>query len=616
MSNKENMSLDEVMGTKPNVNHIDLTKGGTPAQTEAATEAADAQPVARRARPVVTGPIDFSTMKDADVDKILPRRQPKPSPEEENMMSALDLAVAREKEKITERIDAVIEAQDQEIEEAEARAEEEELDRELAGETYYANSLSTYDEYENDDRYDETPVTLANAKRVTIDMDSEEESIGIEEDEEEYDVETIMTDPVQTEVRTPIHSLEVENHEDAVLDKEADIPSATTEKAVAQPVIKEELIRENNDDDFDLMKELGLDDDEEEAEAEATTGVEDEDNKKLLEDVKAQIKERVEPIRRAIDISKFTISKKAVSAQKVMKMAVKAHQTVADWMLYTAEKPISVYGLSGSEILKLNPEGTTRNRLNTFKDIYHIIYDHIIDANKPEFETWLKKTNFVDLEHIYFALYMATFGNSNFINLECPKCKKIFIKDVKIEDMIEYANDEAKAKVRNIMRQDSTTHKKDEYDVDIVQISNTYAFAIKTPSIWSVIIETASLTDRVLERYSDLVDVISYIDTIYIINEATSELVPIDYKIDPNDQNKTSARRIKAFYDVISSLSSEDYFYLRNVIAEYDKNVSDISYIIPEATCPECGATIEANKEITADALVFTRHQLAAIGNM
>ena len=121
MSNNENMSLNEVMG-KPNVNHIDLTKGGISTDGKDQT-VEQQQPVTRKARPVVSGPIDFSTMKDADVDKILPRRQPKPSQQEEDMMSALDIAVAREKEKISERIDAVLDAQEQEIEEAEAAAE-------------------------------------------------------------------------------------------------------------------------------------------------------------------------------------------------------------------------------------------------------------------------------------------------------------------------------------------------------------------------------------------------------------------------------------------------------------------------------------------------------------
>ena len=616
MSNNENMSLNEVMG-KPNVNHIDLTKGGISTDSKDQT-VEQQQPVARKARPVVSGPIDFSTMKDADVDKILPRRQPKPSQQEEDMMSALDIAVAREKEKISERIDAVLDAQEQEIEEAEAAAEEDELDADFDEPRAAVSShfIPSEDDYDEDDYFaDDIDTTVAdNATRITVDT-------GATNNIEAREVRTVMTDPPQYETH-PAHSLDVENIRGVATDEEIAKAENNWYEEAVQPVLKTEITtKKTEDENFDLIKELGLDDDDEEAEVENVSSDNSDSDEKakseeLFEEVKAQIKERVDPIRKSIDISKFTISKKAVSAQKVMKMAVKAHQTVADWVLYSVGKPISASGLSGAEILKMNTQVTNRNRLNTFKDVYHIMYDHIIDANKPDFEAWLRKTNFVDIQHIYFALYMATFGHSNFMNYECEKCKKVFIQDVKIEDMIEYATDDVKLKVANMLRQDSTTSSKDEYDVDIVQISNTYAFAIKSPSIWSVIMETASLPDKVLEKYSDLIDIVSYIDGVYIINEATSELVPIDYKVDPNDVAKTAARRIKTFYDVISSLSSEDYYHLRNIIADYDKNSNDISYIIPEAICPECGAKIPANREVTADSLVFTRHQLAAIGNM
>lgn len=619
MPNKDNMSLNDVMG-KPttNTNHIDLTKGGiNVTETNSEQTKTPQQPVARKARPVVSGPIDFNTMKDADINKILPKREPKPSEEENQLMSMLDAAVEREKKNISDRQDAILKAQDKEMEAVELAREEEEYDKELFGEAENSSNnvvdtVDTVDDYyDEEEDYDEDYHAPRNVNKFSVNVDS----TGIDESEEEL-VETVMTNPPVKEVRR--HSLDESQIEE--LREETSNLTDTTDTTV-NPVLVETVTAK--EEEFDFIKELGLDD-EEEAEPEvvevtpANPEEKEVDNEKILETIKTQVKERVENVRKNLDLSKFTISKKAVSAQKVMKMAVRAHQSIADWVLYNAERPITVSGLSGPEILKLNPTITNSNRLNAFKDSYRVIYDHLIDGNKPEFETWLKQTNFVDLQHIYFALYMATFGNSNFVSLECPneKCKKVFIKDIKIEDMIEYANDETRAKVRDILRKDTTTQKNNEYDVDIVQISNTYAFAIKTPSIWNVIIETSSLPDKVIEKYSDLIDVVSYIDTIYVINESTSELIPVDYKIEPNDISKSAARRIKACYDVISSLSSEDYYYLRNIISDYDKNINDISYIIPEAVCPECGTKIPANKDLSADGLVFMRHQLAAIGNM
>jgi hypothetical protein len=213
---------------------------------------------------------------------------------------------------------------------------------------------------------------------------------------------------------------------------------------------------------------------------------------------------------------------------------------------------------------------------------------------------------------------MATFGGSNFINYSCPKCKKVFIKDnIDFKDMVIYANDEAKATIQSLLKMDTTSKSKDTYESTLVQVSDNYAFAIRTPSIWNVIIETASLSDQFLQKHADLIDMVAYIDTAYIIDHANAQLVPVDTKPDPNDMAKTAARRIKAMYDIISTLSSEEFYAMRNAINEFDEFANNsVSYQIPACTCPHCAAEIPANKEITPDAMLFTRHQLAAIGNM
>ena len=342
------------------------------------------------------------------------------------------------------------------------------------------------------------------------------------------------------------------------------------------------------------------------------------DSNKLFEDLKTEVKQKITPIRNKINLAAFTIAQKSQSAQKVMRLAVQPHRNIADWVMYSAERPISVTGLSGPEILKLNPENSGRNRLNTFRDMYRVIYDHVYDGNKPEFETWLKQVRFNDLQHIYFALYMATFGGSNFLSYSCPnkKCNKVFIKDVEFKDMVKYASDEAKQKVQSILKLDTTSPSNDTYPVDLVQISDSYVFGLRIPSVWNVIIETASLSDKFLEKHGDLIDIVAYIDSIYYIDTANNQLIPVDTKPDPNDQAKTSARRIKVFYDIIQQLSSEEYFNLGAAIKEYDNPGEQVTYMIPACTCPDCATEIPANDKISPDSMLFTRHQLAAIGNM
>ena len=63
-------------------------------------------------------------------------------------------------------------------------------------------------------------------------------------------------------------------------------------------------------------------------------------------------------------------------------------------------------------------------------------------------------------------------------------------------------------------------------------------------------------------------------------------------------------------------MSSEEYFNLGAAIKNYDKPGEQVTYMIPAGTCPDCATEIPANENISPDAMLFTRHQLAAIGNM
>ena len=364
-----------------------------------------------------------------------------------------------------------------------------------------------------------------------------------------------------------------------------------------------------DDDDDNIDDEYDIDDTAEKSEEETIKELKSELETKLV-------------IKSKFDLSKFAIANKSITSEKAnMIIANKtiAVPNVADWMMYGAEKAISVSGLSGPEILKLNPANSTRNRLNTFKDIYRIIYDHIIDKSKPNYETWLKTTRFSDLAHIYFALYKATFANSNFITYECPnsKCKKMFIKEVNFDDMVSYASDEVKHNVEIFCKKDTNAPAKDFGESELFQISDNYAVALRHPSIWNVTIEVAALSDKFLEKYADMIDLISYIDNIYFIDSDHQMLVPINTKPVTNDLAKTSARRIATYIDnIINKFTSDEFFNLRGKVNEFDENNNAVTYKIPGATCPDCAEQIAETANIAPENLLFTRHQLAAIQSM
>lgn len=549
----ENMNLDDLMGGKRPRSTTTIDLTGS----QATVNGEKIEPIKNptiKAVPVVSGPVDTNNLRPVDIDRILPKREPAPNPIETKLMDDLDAAVDREIENITKLHEDIAAKQEEEYEAAELEREEQELSKD--DEFALNGTVSAddgIDEYEDDDDEDDIIDTIKNNDRTVA-----------------YDDHDVKNDN-KTFEKPKINILDNIDDDD-LFDDAAD-----------------EKIENNNDADADT----------------------------LLEELKNQIKQRVEPIKKSFDLSKFTISQKAVSAQKVMKLAVQVHQNVADWVLPSAGRSISVSGLSGPEILKLNPENSNRNRQNTFRDMYRVIYDHIVDGNKPDFEVWLKQTRFVDMQHIYFALYMATFGGSNFLNYTCPKCEKVFIKDVDFKDMVMYADDETKEKINCMLKQDTTSHSSDSYNVELIQVSNSYVLGIKTPSIWNVIMETASLSEKFLDKYSDLIDMVSYIDSAYLIDEQNGMLIPVNTKPDPNDMAKTAARRIKAMYDIIATLNSEEFYALRSKINEHDEfATSKISYKIPETICPHCATKVPENRNVTPDNMLFMRHQLAAIANM
>lgn len=335
-----------------------------------------------------------------------------------------------------------------------------------------------------------------------------------------------------------------------------------------------------------------------------------------FEQLQKELKKKVNPIRKKIDLNSFKISKKPISVSNVLKNTA-SKVIVADWALFNRNRAISMTEFSGTEINKLNPENSLTNTINTYTNIYTLIYNHIVDANKPKtMEEWLKTVYYKDRNHLYFAIYKASFDRSNYLPYECPHCKHVFVTDdVKIDDMVKYKNDKIKENAKQILEQDTTTEIT-EIDVVLEQISDNYVFGIKEPSLYEVIFENLTLTDNVRIKYADLLELISYIDSIYLIDHETNELRPVELQVYPNNLAKTVKEKIVKFAKIIESISSDELNTLRAIIAEMDAaNADDITYVLPAVTCEKCKKEIE-ERTMAAENMLFTRHQLAAIANI
>ena len=124
--------------------------------------------------------------------------------------------------------------------------------------------------------------------------------------------------------------------------------------------------------------------------------------------------------------------------------------------------------------------------------------------------------------------------------------------------------------------------------------------------------EERLLDEDFRNNYAGIINLSHCISTVYEINKDDEELIPIQFTTKSTDIVKTYKYRILSIYKVLSKLSGYEFKELQDFIAEYiektNKNIN-ITYQVPAAKCPKCGAEIPAIP-MSAQDLVFTRHQL------
>jgi len=390
----------------------------------------------------------------------------------------------------------------------------------------------------------------------------------------------LMNDEVATKKQVAISSLD-------------DVPDSNPFSFIDQDELDEEL------DDIEDEEEV----------------VDKAEETKKIEELKSEIVTLLKPTQSKVDFTKFTINKTPISASKILTLG-ETTKHVADWMLYSAKKSVSLSELNGQEIEKFNPAAINRNRINAYKTIYSILYMHLVDDNKPPtLEAWVKMLNFFDIKHLNFAAYKACFEGTNFIPYSCtnPRCKKIFMRDMPIGNMIKYKTPEIEAAVKLLVAKDTTSSS--TYETTLIQLSANYAITLRPPTVYSVVFENSILDEKFTEKYNDILGIISYIDEIYYIDTATMQLSPINTNPDSTSLGKTVRRKIKVYSEILKTLNSDEY---SNLLVEMRKinqmGTDDIEYILPATKC-DCGTEIPEVAKDPID-LLFTRHQLVALANM
>jgi hypothetical protein len=383
-----------------------------------------------------------------------------------------------------------------------------------------------------------------------------------------------------------------------------------------------------SDDDLALLDDEDMIVEKSDKAKEVSEAEEKERRNALRDSIRISVKENFKPIDNKVDLSKFEIQKKPISASKVLNHIKETPVRTATTPLFsTSKKVIEVSEFTATEIQKLNPALINQNNFYTaLRDRYQLLYNHIVDPNKPAtFEAWLKTVPEDAIDDYFFAAYKATFGAANILTYECPKdgCDNVFLKEVPVMSMIKYKNDAVKKEYLDLLHNGKLNISKDTYSAGLFQVSDEYVFALKTPTLYERVFEPTLLDSQILETYGQLITLITYIDEIYVIDQANNKLIPIDMQPVHTDPRKTVRRRIKTCASIIRTLTSDQLQTLTVETDKYDKPDSkrnrnddddedttpEIQYIYPECECPKCRIKI---KEAVADPvdMLFTRHQL------
>ena len=358
--------------------------------------------------------------------------------------------------------------------------------------------------------------------------------------------------------------------------------------------------------DDELLDDLGLDEDKEEAERIK----EEKQQQRNMEEFARVLRQQLDEVgERKPDISKFRVRKRPVAFTKVLSKPVE--KKYYEWGLFATGVSISMTPLSAIEMDEINPYTDSANDIGKARTVFSTLYKHLApECRTMDMEAWLKLLNYQDLNHLFFALYNANFSTSNIIPFSCPKCKHFYTEKRPIIDMVKFETEADKETFNKIITKDPSFPP--TFEEEIYVANGDYAFGIVIPKIYNSMFEERLLNEGFREKYAGIINISHCISTVYEIDEDNEELIPIQFNTAPNDIVKTYKYRIQGIYKILSKLSAYEFKELQSHIAKYlEENSKDIniSYQVPAATCPKCGAEIEAIP-MNAQELVFTRHRL------
>lgn len=475
-------------------------------------------------------------------------------------------------------------------------------------------------------------IEQGNEERLAQALETEDDNIDVDEDVNVVAPSVIKVNKFDDEITTSTNVSEpVQPSETVSITKPAMVETTVEDSAPVSGTVEKNItmvedtsVYDEDDHLFDGLDDIDEIDTEEESSEEDTS---DEDDKAKTEAIKATIREEIKhkfnPIQKKLDLSGFTISKKAINASKVISELKTKAIECADGVLYSEERAVRMSAWKPMEIQSIDPQRLRGGQSNYNKFVENklkLIYEHIIDSNKPKtFEAWCQITPNTVMDDYMFTAYKATFGTANIVTFNCTNenCNNVFLQNVPVHSMLKFSNESVKEKYMKILTEGNTDSTTTDYKVDLFQASDDYVIGLKIPSLYNTYIEPTLVDQNFTRKYEDLILLLTYVDSMYQIDAANQQLIPIDTKPVANDKALSYKRRIKTFATILKSLTSDQLQALSVETDKYDAGkldddgnlVKDVTYVFPERVCEKCGKKIE-EVEVNPDSMLFTRHQL------
>lgn len=439
-------------------------------------------------------------------------------------------------------------------------------------------------------------------------VDSEIEELERDLGNMDNTTNVFMTDTVSPKTETKITPISNHTNSEYTADHvQIEKPSVSTPAPMPTPAAAPV------DNKVDVTEELS----EEDKDLKALDG-EISDPNEFEEKLKKAISEALAPVNKQLGISGFTIAKTSVNANNVIAFP-NTKKKAFKWVLFNSKQPIAMSPYTADELSNIS---TNSRDSTTAISAFRTIYDHIVSPKANSFDAWAKSISFFDMNHLYMAMYGACFNDANYIPFNCPHCNSVMVTtDIPLMDMVKFENDKIKQEFYQILEMPFTENMGTTFAVNIVPISEKIAVGVKMPSIYSAIIEIGNLDREFRDKYSDILQIVMYIDNIYVIDRSTPQatLYPIMYKEYTGNAVKSFKSRIIQWAKIIRTLSSDEYNNIASAIMAIDRqeSINAVTYQTPAVTCnnDKCKKEIPAEVQSARD-LVFTRHQLGIYGRL